>query len=110
MKRTPSLRELRRACPANVVILPTAPARQVQQHSGRAAERRAHMMARRELIASQPVAFPFKFPGERERERQEQSLELRADVPPFDPSNPRHLRAWEAVCDFSKRPWRSDKE
>lgn len=24
---------------------------------------------------------------------------LRADVPPFDPSNPNHLRAWEAIWD-----------
>jgi hypothetical protein len=39
------------------------------------------MQARRELIESQPVAFPFKVPGERERERQAQSLELRTDVP-----------------------------
>ncbi|WP_292966721.1 hypothetical protein [Novosphingobium sp. UBA1939] len=108
--RTPSLRELRRACPANVAILPTAATRQVQQHSGRAAERRAHMQAKRELIESQPVAFPFKFPGERERERQAQSLELRADVPPFDPGNPRHLRAWEAIWDFGKRSWPSDGE
>lgn len=27
---------------------------------------------------------------------------LRADVPPFDPSNPAHLRAWEAMWDFAK--------
>ena len=27
---------------------------------------------------------------------------LRADVPPFDPSNPAHLRAWEAIFDFGR--------
>ncbi len=68
------------------------------------------MKARQELIESQPVAFPFKFPGERERERLAQSLELRADVPPFDPGNPGHLRAWEAIWDFGKRSWPSDGE
>ena len=26
---------------------------------------------------------------------------LRADVPPFDPTNPAHLRAWESVWDFA---------
>ena len=104
------MRELRRHCPANVIILPTAAERQVQQHSGRAADRRAHMQARRELIESQPVAFPFKFPGEREWERQAQSLELRADVPPFDPNNPRHLRAWEAFFDFGRCSAQRDTE
>ncbi len=28
---------------------------------------------------------------------------LRSDVPPFDPSNPAHLRAWEAVWDFGRQ-------
>ncbi len=32
---------------------------------------------------------------------------LRADVPPFDPSNPAHLRAWEALFDMGKA-WRTD--
>jgi hypothetical protein len=27
---------------------------------------------------------------------------LRSDVPPFDPSNPTHLRAWEAIFDFGR--------
>lgn len=27
---------------------------------------------------------------------------LRADVPPFDPTNPAHLRAWEAIFDFGQ--------
>ncbi len=27
---------------------------------------------------------------------------LRADVPPFDPSNPAHLRAWESLFDLSR--------
>ena len=26
---------------------------------------------------------------------------LRSDVPPFNPSNPAHLRAWEGVWDFT---------
>ena len=105
MARTPSLFELRRDCPGNVAILPTAPARQVQQRYGR-----VFAQARRELIASQAVAFPYKLPWAREDERQAQSLVVRADVPPFDPSNPRHLRAWEAIWDFGKRSWPSDGE
>ena len=27
---------------------------------------------------------------------------LRSDVPPFDPSNPAHLRAWAAMFDFGR--------
>lgn len=27
---------------------------------------------------------------------------LRSDVPPFDPTNPAHLRAWEAIFDFGR--------
>lgn len=27
---------------------------------------------------------------------------LRADVPPFDPRNQAHLRAWESMWDFSR--------
>lgn len=27
---------------------------------------------------------------------------LRPDVPPFDPTNPAHLRAWEAIFDFGR--------
>ena len=27
---------------------------------------------------------------------------LRGDVPPFDPANPAHLRAWEAIWDFGQ--------
>jgi hypothetical protein len=27
---------------------------------------------------------------------------LRADVPPFDPNNPAHLRTWEAMWDFAQ--------
>ena len=105
MARTPSLRDLRRDCPGNVIILPTAPARQVQQRFGR-----AYGLAKHELIANQPVAFPYKPPWAREEERQAQSVELRADVPPFDPGNPKHLRAWEAIWDFGKRSWPSDGE
>ncbi len=68
------------------------------------------MEARRELIERQPVTFPFKFPGQRAAERQaqllaqSQSLELRPDVPPFDPGNPKHLRAWEWIWGYGKRP------
>jgi hypothetical protein len=105
MKRTPSLRELRRKCPANVVILPTAPARQVQQQYGQ-----AYAKAKLELIASQPVAFPDILPAVREAERRAQSSELRADVPPFDPGNPAHLRAWEAIWDMGRRHRQPDAE
>lgn len=105
MRRAPSLRELRRQLPANVAILPTAAARQVQQKFGR-----EYGQAKRELVACQPVAFPYKPPWTRQAEREAQSLELRADVPPFDPSNPRHLRAWEAIWDFGKRSWPTDGE
>lgn len=105
MARTPSLRELRRACPVNVAILPTAPARQVQQPCGP-----ARAKARRELAAGQAMTFPYKPPWVRREEREAQSLELRADVPSFDPGNPRHLRAWEAIWDFGKRSWPSDGE
>lgn len=28
---------------------------------------------------------------------------LRADVPPFDPTNEAHLRAWEALWDMGQR-------
>lgn len=105
MSRTPSLRDLRRECPANVAILPTAPARQVQQQYGR-----AYGDAKRELIASQAVAFPYVPPWSRTYEREAQSLELRADVPPFDPGNGAHLRAWEALWDMRRKPTKSDSE
>lgn len=29
-------------------------------------------------------------------------LRLRSDVPPFDPANPAHIRAWEALYDFGQ--------
>ena len=103
MNRTPSLRELRRKRPANVAILPTAAERQIQQRHGR-----FYGKAKRELVASQAVVFPYQPPWAREDERQ--ALALRADVPPFDPSNPRHLSAWEAIWDFGKRSWPSDGE
>ena len=37
---------------------------------------------------------------------------LRADVPPFDPTNPAHLRAWEAIFDFGRaeRKWKETHE
>ena len=31
---------------------------------------------------------------------------LRPDVPPFDPTNPVHLRAWEAIFDFGRESLR----
>lgn len=105
MARIPSLRELRRDCPGNVAILPTAPTRKVEQRFGR-----DYGQAKRELVACQPVEFPYKPPWVRRDERQAQSLQLRADVPPFDPSNPRHLRAWEAIWEAARRPWQSDRE
>lgn len=100
MVRLPSLRELRRDCPGNVAILPTAPARQVQQRFGR-----AYGQAKRELVANQAVTFPYQPPWTREDERQAQSLDRRADVPEFDPRNPAHLRAWEAIWDAGRMPW-----
>ncbi len=35
---------------------------------------------------------------------------LRADVPAFDPRNPAHLRAWEAMFDFGRLSVRQDSE
>ena len=105
MIRAPSLRQLRRDHPANVAILPCAPARQVQQRFGR-----AYGIAKRELLASQAVAFPYEPPWAREEKRSAQSLELRAGVPAFDPGNPAHLRAWEAIWDLAMRPKQSDGE
>ena len=32
---------------------------------------------------------------------------LRDDVPPFDPTNPAHLRAWEAMFDLGRVELRS---
>lgn len=31
------------------------------------------------------------------------SMKLRAGVPPFDPTNPAHLRAWESLYAFGER-------
>lgn len=37
---------------------------------------------------------------------------LRPDVPPFDPTNPAHLRAWEAIFDFGRtsQKWKDRHE
>lgn len=105
MARTPSLRELRSNRPANVTILPTAASRKVEQHYGR-----AFGAARRAMWDSQAVAFPYKLPVHREEERRAASLDLLPGVPPFDPANPAHLRAWEALCAFGQRQWPSDRE
>ena len=105
MARTPSMRDLRRDRPANVAILPTAPRRQVKQQYGR-----AYVKAKRELVACQAVEFPYELPFWREAAREARKPELRADVPPFDPANPVHLRAWELIWDAAQSPWRSGKE
>ena len=34
---------------------------------------------------------------------------LRADVLPFDPTNPSHLRAWEAMYDLGQAALRSER-
>lgn len=34
---------------------------------------------------------------------------LRADVPPFDPNNPKHLRAWEALFDLGRASLREGR-
>ena len=34
---------------------------------------------------------------------------LRADVPPFDPNNQAHLRAWESMWDLGQREARNGK-
>ena len=36
------------------------------------------------------------------------ALLLRADVPPFDPSNPKHFRAWEAIYDIGQAALRRE--
>lgn len=105
MVRTPSLSELRLQRPANVAILPSATERQVQQRYGR-----AYAKAKREMIASQAVAFPFKFPVERQAAQRGNDPNLRADVPPFDPRNPCHLRAWESIWDMGQAGLNRDKE
>lgn len=61
--RSPSLRELRSSCPANVAILPTAAPRKVQQRHNQ----HAHQ-ARRELRESQPQTFPYRHPHLRAEE------------------------------------------
>lgn len=62
--RTPSLRELRRNRPENVVILPGAANAQVQQPCNKAG--RAARRAKRE---SQRQSFPHKNPGVRQVEK-----------------------------------------
>lgn len=34
---------------------------------------------------------------------------LRADVPPFDPGNPAHLRAWESLWDLGQMEARNGR-
>jgi Lon protease-like protein len=64
MKRMPSLREVRRRCPKNVVILPTAANRQVRQDDNLIGAR-----ARRKLRDCQVVKFPYIAPYAREADR-----------------------------------------
>lgn len=47
-----------------------------------------------------------------QREKPQPLPRLRDGVPPFDPMNPAHLRAWEAIWDFGKaceRGWGDEK-
>jgi hypothetical protein len=99
------MRELRRRCPENVAILPSAAERQVKQTYSL-----AYQKARRELKASQGIEFPYQLPfhraaerAEREARRYENSPHLRPDVPPFNPRNPAHLRAWETIFDMGRQ-------
>lgn len=61
MKRAPSLRDLRRNCPDNVVILPTAAPRQIHQQWNK--ETRA---AKRALRDAHPWPGESLFPSQRE--------------------------------------------
>lgn len=69
ISRTPSLRELRKKCPENVVILPTAASRQVQQRYNR--DFRAAAGELRELHAAR---FRFAPPHAREALRRARRL------------------------------------
>ena len=64
MERLPSLRELRRHLPDNVVILPSASPTQVQQHYNQAGK-----AARQAVREAQPLSFPHKYPGVRAAEK-----------------------------------------
>ena len=61
--RSPSLRELRSSCPANVAILPTAAPRKVQQKHNQHSRR-----AKRDLRESQAQSFPYRHPHLRAEE------------------------------------------
>ena len=80
-------------CNSNIIALPTRAAKRVQQTA-----------SRDEILAAQQdfakSAKPFV---ESHRARKEQSMKLREDVPPFDPFNPSHLRAWESIWDMGRR-------
>lgn len=67
--RTPSIRDLRRSRPDNVVILPTAASRQV--HGSYSAAAREARKALRERHAAR---FRHKWPGQREAERRADAL------------------------------------
>jgi predicted ABC-type transport system involved in lysophospholipase L1 biosynthesis ATPase subunit len=64
MRRVPTVQQLRQKAPANVVVLPTAPLRQVQQPCNKAGR-----AARAALRKDQVRHFPHKFPGTREADR-----------------------------------------
>lgn len=70
LPRTPSIRQLRRALPDKVVILPTAASRQVAQPQTREA-RQARQLAR----AAGAARFNHKFPGMREAERRAEAMQ-----------------------------------
>lgn len=67
--RAPTILELRRSRPENVVILPTALPRQVQQPHNRAVR-----AARATLREKQGDRFPFKYPGTRLAEKRAEVL------------------------------------
>lgn len=61
MRRTPSLREVERRADPNVVILPTAPQRMVQQNYNRAAS-----VERKKLREGSPFIAHYRHPQKRE--------------------------------------------
>ena len=69
LPRKPSIRELHRARPGNVAILPTAPSRQVPNHQSREARE-----AGRALRAQHAGRFAFKTAGQRRAERQAEAM------------------------------------
>jgi hypothetical protein len=77
-------------CNSNIIALPTRATKRVQQSASR-----DEIKAARIDFAKSAKPFVEAF-----RRRKAQSMKLRADVPPFDPFNPKHLRAWESIWDM----------